>query len=63
MVYLKKITLFICILTALNTGIEGIFEIDFLQRTLVHFPVITHFFKVIALFAGAYQILILALPE
>ena len=63
MVYLNKITLFICILTALNTGIEGIFEIDLLQRILIHIPVVTHFFKITALFAGAYQILNLALPE
>ena len=63
MVYINKITLFICILSAVHLGIEGIFEIDLLQKALVHFPVIIHLFKIGALFAGAYQILNLSSLE
>ena len=63
MVHINKISLFICILSALHLGIEGIFEIDLLQKTLVYFPVITHLFKITALFAGAYQILNLSSLE
>ena len=63
MVYLNRITLFICIISALHLGLEGIFEVDLFQKALISFPVITHLFKITALFAGAYQILNLSSLE
>lgn len=56
---IKKISLLICIICAINSGIEGIFEVDVLSRMLVNFSIVLRLFKTCCLFASAVLLLLL----
>lgn len=54
-----KISLFLGILSLLNSGVEGIFHIDLFQRLFVNLPFVLYLIQLNGFIAGGLMILIL----
>ena len=57
MSYFRKFTHWMSVIVLLNLGIEGIFDINLIDRALVNFHVVHQLFQISCLFAGALMML------
>lgn len=58
MKHLQKLCLMTGSLSLINLGIDGLFNINFIEKILVNFPILIKLIEFNGLFAGALLILI-----